>query len=121
MIRTVEPAYRTPNRPMPRPGAAEAVASADEERRAGSKAGPTGRALVPVNRIETTESGTPTRSDTVQKPSAAFLTQLFAMNAGDPQTRERRRATPEVSSEAYGASIRRPVEQAPLGSHTRVF
>jgi hypothetical protein len=42
-------------------------------------------------------------------PSAAFLTQLLAIKADVPQTRERRREEPEVATHVYEAGMTTPV------------
>jgi len=45
-------------------------------------------------------------------PSAAFLTQLLAVKADLPQTRERRREEPEVAAHAYEAGMTEPAPNA---------
>ena len=42
---------------------------------------------------------------TAAHPSAAFLTQLLAIKAGLPQTRERRRAEPDEATHSYEATM----------------
>jgi hypothetical protein len=44
--------------------------------------------------------------------SAAFLTQLLAIRAGLPQTRERRREEPEVAAHVYEAGMTMPAPRA---------
>ena len=44
--------------------------------------------------------------------SAAFLTQLLAIKAGLPQTRERRREEPEVAAHVYEAGMTTPPRHA---------
>jgi hypothetical protein len=55
-----------------------------------------GRALVAVTPVD---AGM--RHDVPTHPSAAFVTQLLAIKAGLPQTRERRRAEPDEASHSY--------------------
>lgn len=43
--------------------------------------------------------------------SAAFLTQLLAIKAGLPQTRERRREEPDVAVHVYEAGMSKPPQQ----------
>ena len=45
-------------------------------------------------------------------PSAAFLTQLLAIKADLPQTRERRREEPEVAAHVYEARMTGPAPNA---------
>jgi len=45
-------------------------------------------------------------------PCAAFLTQLLAIKAGLPQTRERRREEPEVAAHVYEAQMTAPLPNA---------
>jgi hypothetical protein len=66
---------------------------ADIEAKAGSPAGE-GRALVAL------EPAANRRPSTAQ-PAAPFLTQLLAVKAGLPQTRERRRAEPDEATHSY--------------------
>lgn len=54
-----------------------------------------GRALVAVTPVDADMRHVPTH------PSAAFVTQLLAIKAGLPQTRERRRAEPDEASRQY--------------------
>jgi hypothetical protein len=59
-----------------------------------------GRALVPVRPIGRSEnSAAPGRH-----PAATFLAHLIATTQGEPQTRDRRRATPLEATTAYAAS-----------------
>jgi hypothetical protein len=59
-----------------------------------------GRALVPVRPVGRSEnSAAPSRH-----PIATFLAHLIATAQGDPQTRDRRRATPLEATTAYAAS-----------------
>jgi hypothetical protein len=44
--------------------------------------------------------------------SAAFLTQLLAIKAGLPQTRERRREEPDVAAHFYEAGMTAPPQHA---------
>jgi hypothetical protein len=60
------------------------------------------RALVPVPAVTPNESQIPYAG----RPAAPFLTQLIATERGEPQTRERRRAKPEVAAQAYSAAAR---------------
>lgn len=43
-----------------------------------------------------------------QRPSAAFLAHLLATRAHEPQTRERRRAAPQIAQAAYRTAAHRP-------------
>ena len=45
-------------------------------------------------------------------PSAAFLTQLLAIKADLPQTRERRREEPDVAAHVYEAGMTSPAPNA---------
>jgi hypothetical protein len=65
----------------------------------------TGRALVPVESLRPRRSLTP-----AVRTSAPFLSHLIATAAGDPQTRERRRAEPEQAVNAYAAMMHAPTE-----------
>jgi len=60
------------------------------------------RALVPMHQGSFGNSHGPY----ARRPSAAFLTQLIATRQGEPQTREKRRATSAVAAQAYAAAAR---------------
>jgi hypothetical protein len=60
------------------------------------------RALVPVPETEPNEAPSPYSG----RPAAPFLAQLIATERGEPQTRERRRAKPDVAAQAYSAAAR---------------
>jgi hypothetical protein len=59
------------------------------------------RALVPV----TTASPSRDRGHNTSQRSAAFVAQLLAAKAQLPQTRERRRAEPDVAANAYARTL----------------
>jgi hypothetical protein len=70
---------------------------ADIEAKVGSLAGES-RALVALEpAVERRPPGT--------APAAPFLTQLLAVKAGVPQTRERRRAEPDEATQSYEMSM----------------
>jgi hypothetical protein len=84
-------------------GASTSQRPAALSRSADEKAAPAEqRALVPVPAITPKES----RSPYAGRPAAPFLAQLIATERGEPQTRERRRAKPEVAAQAYRAAAR---------------
>lgn len=60
------------------------------------------RALVPMHEASVAAGHGPY----AHRLSAAFLAQLIATKEGEPQTRERRRATPDIAARAYAAALR---------------
>ena len=88
---------------MPRMGFAARQA---ETSPATAKPRETGTALVLITPVEAGEPATlPAR-----RTSAAYLAQLIATDRGEPQTRERRRVTPQEAIAAYGAMKKLPRE-----------
>jgi len=59
--------------------------------------------------VVVTAATTPPHNFSLTHPSAAFLTQLLAIKAGLPQTRERRREEPEVAAHVYEAGMGAPL------------
>lgn len=80
-------------------GASAGRRAASLSRSVDETAAPEQRALVAV---EPGESPCPTS----HRPSAPFLAHLIATERGEPQTRERRRATPAAAAQAYAATRR---------------
>lgn len=85
-------------RRVERPAAAEGAGHERSDERTAS-----GRALVTLG--EPAQRAEPPRFARFHA-DAGFLAQLIATAAGEPQTRARRRAEPEVSADAYGAAAR---------------
>ena len=59
------------------------------------------RALVPVYEASRSDSHGPY----TRRPSAAFLAQLIATESDEPQTRQLRRAAPDMAARAYAAAL----------------
>ena len=82
-------------------GASASRRPATLSRSADDRAAPAAhRALVPIAEIERSEDPAPHS----RRPAAPFLAQLIATARGEPQTRERRRAKPQVAAQAYRAA-----------------
>lgn len=103
MIRPVEPVHHAPRPPRQGEGQSEpATAKADD----GRKTTEPGRMLVTV---ASTKPRADIEADLRQaKPSAAFVAQLLAMRAGDPQTRVRRQIPASESATRYADVDARP-------------
>lgn len=60
------------------------------------------RALVPMHEASVAAG----HGAHAHRLSATFLAQLIATKEGEPQTRERRRVTPDIAARAYAAALR---------------
>ena len=86
IVRETSAAGRTPRQTAP-------AASSEQK--------PTGRALVPVTAVQKPAED---HHKSSRRGSASFLAQLIANENQLPQTRERRRAEPQLALAAYGAA-----------------
>ncbi len=110
MIRPVEPtspSARTPNGDRGRADDPHAASSADE---------PTGRMLIPTETHQTIDNDV--RSGRPARPLAAFLAHILATEAGDPQTRSKRRLPIDETVTRYLASAERPIQTRLTGKRS---
>lgn len=110
MIRPVEPTSptaRAPNGDRRRADDPRAASMGDE---------PTGRMLVPTAPRQPTDKDL--RSGRPARPLAAFLAHVLATEAGDPQTRARRRLPIDETVTRYVASAERPIQTRATGKRS---